>query len=129
MSHTLLNYAFLLFWSKFWEIHRALFFLVKKVTISETSTEILRNFFFFFTILTKTVFLHKMSDILLNYAFLLFWSILRKIHRELFFLLKKWLSPKRALKYSESLFFLPCLKGQILRKIWICLNNCFWSNQ
>ena len=20
-------------------------------------------------------------------------------------------------------------KGQILRKIWICLNNCFWSNQ
>ena len=36
---------------------------------------------------------------------------------------------KRALKYSESLLFLPCLKGKILRKIWICLNYCFWSNQ
>ena len=30
----------------------------------------------------------------------------------------------------RNLFFLPCLtRGQILRKIWICLNNYFWSNQ
>ncbi len=47
VSHLLLNYAFLLFWSIFGEIHRELFFLVKKVTSSETSTEILRNFFFY----------------------------------------------------------------------------------
>ena len=62
--------------------------------------------------LTKTVFLHKMSHILLNYAFLLFSSILGEIHRELFFLVKKKISLKRALKNSESLFFLPCLKGE-----------------
>ena len=46
LSHIQLNFAFLLFWSIFWEIHRELLFLVKKVTISEKSTEIIRNFFF-----------------------------------------------------------------------------------
>ena len=46
MSHILLNYAFLLFWNIFVEIHRELFFLDIKVAISETSTEILRNFVF-----------------------------------------------------------------------------------
>ena len=92
MSHILLNYSFLLFWSIFVEIHREIFFLVKKVTISETSTEILRkfviltmfekwqilrkiwiclNFFFYQTskrghILTKTVFHPKLSHIQLN---------------------------------------------------------------
>ena len=30
----------------FWEIHRELLFLVKKVTITETCTEILRKFVF-----------------------------------------------------------------------------------
>ena len=110
MSHTLLNYAFLLFWSKFWEIHGALFFLVKKVTISETSTEILRKFFFF-TILTKTVFLHKMSDILLNYAFLLFWSILRKIHRELFFLLKKVAISETSTEILRKFVFFTMFEG------------------
>ena len=70
-----------------------LLFLVQKVTISEKSTEILRKLFYwerpeenldlskqlFLTkpvkigeILTKTVFLHKVSHIQLNYAFLLF---------------------------------------------------------
>ena len=38
-------------------------------------------------------------------------SIMGEIHRELFFYTKKWLSKKRALKYTESLLFLPCLKG------------------
>ncbi len=71
MTHILKNYAFLLFWSIFEEIHRELFFLVKKVTISETSNEILRKFVF--------------------------------------------------LTMFE--------KEQILRKIWISLNNYFWSNQ
>ena len=38
-----LNYAFQLFRSIFWEIHRELLFLVKKLTISERSTEILKK--------------------------------------------------------------------------------------
>ena len=46
VSHILLNYAFLLFWSIFGEIQRKLFFLDIKVTISETSTEILRKYVF-----------------------------------------------------------------------------------
>ena len=136
MSHILLNYAFLLFWSILWEIHRELFFLDKKVTISKGALKYSESFFLLpclkganpeenldlfkqlFLIkpvignkLTKIVFLHKVSHILLNYAFLLFWSILGEIHRELFFLVKKkWLYQKGALKNSESLFFLPCLK-------------------
>ena len=54
MSYILLNYAFLLLWNIFGEIHSELFFLDKKVIISldmkliisETSTEILRKFVF-----------------------------------------------------------------------------------
>ena len=70
-----------------------------------------------------------MSHILLNYAFLFFWSIFGEIHRELLFLVKKWLSQKRALKYSESIFFLPCLKVANPEETLVCLNNCFRSNQ
>ena len=114
-----------------------LLFLIKKMSISETSTEGLRKFVFitifekwqiprkiwiclkkFFDqtskrwqILTKTVFLRKLSRIQLNYVFLLFWSILGEIHRELLFFIKKWLSQKRSLKYSEGLVFLPYLKS------------------
>ena len=69
-----------------------------------------------------------MSHIQLKYAFLLFWSILGDIHNEILFLVGMWLSQNGALKYSESFFFNTLEKGQILRKIWICLNNCFWSN-
>ncbi len=46
MSYILQNYAFLLFWSIFGGIHRELFFLDIKLTISEKSTEILRKFVF-----------------------------------------------------------------------------------
>ena len=46
MSHILLNYAFLLFWSILGEIYWEQFFLDIKVTISETRTEILRKFVF-----------------------------------------------------------------------------------
>ena len=46
MSHKLLNYIFLLFWSIFGEIHRKIFFLDTKVTLSKTITEILRKFDF-----------------------------------------------------------------------------------
>ena len=112
MSHTLLNYASLLFCSIFGEIHRELFFIDIKVAISEKRTKIVRNFFFLTMfewskilrliwiclnnrflinqwrglILTITVFLHKLGHIQLTYATLLFWSILGEIHRELFFL-------------------------------------------
>ena len=46
MSHIDLNYAFVLFLSIFGEIHRKILFLVKKVTISERSSELLRKFVF-----------------------------------------------------------------------------------
>ena len=46
MSPIELNYAFLLFFGLFGEIHRKCLFLVQKVTISEISSEILRRFVF-----------------------------------------------------------------------------------
>ena len=46
VSHILLNYALLLLGSILGEIRRELFFLYIKVTISETSTVILRKFVF-----------------------------------------------------------------------------------
>ena len=96
MSHIQLNYAFLFFRSIFGEIHQKILFLVKKLIISERSTEILRKFVFLYKfekgqilrkiliglknffdqsskrgpILTKTFFLLNMSHIQLNYAFL-----------------------------------------------------------
>ncbi len=155
MSH-IQNNAFLLFWSIFGEIHWKLLFLAKKVTISERSSEILRIFFsstslkrgksrrkFGYVvkplfvqssktgkILTKTVFFLKMSHIPPNDAFLLFWSIFGLIHWKLLFFVKKVTSQKDAQKYSEIFFFLTSLKsGPTKSKIWICLNNCFWSSQ
>ena len=138
MSHILLNYALLLFWSILVDIQRELFFLVIKVIIAEMSTKILRKFVFLTMFekwqtlkkiwiclnnwfcsnqskginLTKTVFLHKVSHILLNYAFLLFWNIFGEIHRELFFLNINWLSLKRALKYSEIFFLTMFERGK-----------------
>ena len=46
MSHILLNSAFLLFLRIFGDIYREIFFFDIKLTISETSTEILRKFVF-----------------------------------------------------------------------------------
>ena len=46
VGHIQLNYAFLLFWIILGEIHLKLLFLVKKVTISDRSTEKLRRFVF-----------------------------------------------------------------------------------
>ena len=51
-----------------------------------------------------------MSHIQQKYVFHFFWRIFWEIYRELLFLVQKWLSQKGALKYSESLFFLTCLK-------------------
>ena len=47
VSHIQLNYVFRLFWSIFGEIQREIPFLIKKVTLSERSTKILRKFVFF----------------------------------------------------------------------------------
>ena len=138
MSRILLNYAYLWFWSILGEIHRELFFLDIKVTTSKTRTEILRKFVFltifekglilrkiwiclsniFYQtskrgkILTKTVFLPKLSHTLLNYDFLFVLKHLWRNSQKNSLFLKKMISQLRALKYSESLFFLPYLKGE-----------------
>ena len=155
MSHILLNYAFLLFWSIFGKIHKEPFFLDKKLAISETSTEIIRNMFFLpclkrvnteenldlfkqlFLIKPikgdkkkKKKFLLKVSHILLNYAFLLFLSTFEEIHRELFFLVIKVTIVETSIEKLRKFVFLTMFeKRQILRKIWICLSKYFWSNQ
>ena len=59
-----------------------------------------------------------MTHIQLNYAFLLFWSIIGKIQRELLFLVKKWLSQKGAMKYSESFFFNMFVLDKSWVKLW-----------
>ena len=132
MNQILLYYHFLLFWSILGKIDRELFFLETKVTISETSTEILRRFVFltmfervkswgkfeFFSttildqtsnrgqILTKTVFLSKVSHILLNYALLLFWRIYEEIHREYLSLVKKVTISERSTEIFRKYGFL-----------------------
>ena len=124
MSHILLNYAFLLFLNFLGEIHREHFFIDIKVTISETSTETRANYeenldLFKQLFLNKTskvdkyyqkLFFLKVSQILLNYAFLLLWRILRVIHRELFFLVNKVTISETSTEILRNLFFLPCLK-------------------
>ena len=156
VSHTQLNYAFLLFWRIFGEMRREHFFLVKNVNISERSTEILRKlvflnmfekgkswgkFGFVLTtvfgqtskrgqILTKTFFLQNMSLIHLNYAFLLFRSNIRLIHWKILFLVQKvTISEKSTEIFRKFVFLNEFEKVQILRKISIFLNNFFWSNQ
>ena len=69
ISHIQLNYAFPLFWSFFGLIFRKLLVIVKKVTISESSTEILRKFVFL-NKFEKGQILIKISICLNNY----FWS-------------------------------------------------------
>ena len=53
-----------------------------------------------------------------------------EIHRELFFLdIKMTISETSTEKLRKFVFLTVFEKGQILRKIWICLSKCFWSNQ
>ena len=131
------SYFFLSF---FGEIHWKIVFLVKNMTISERSTEILRIFFFnkfekgrikriiwiclnkYFCqsskmgqLLTKIVFLHKLSHIQLNYATQLFLRILDLIlWKPLFFVLKVTIS-ERNREILWNLYFLTILKR---RKSW-----------
>ena len=70
-----------------------------------------------------------MSHIQLNYVFLLFWSIFAEIQRQLLFLVKKvTFSEKRTEKLTKFVFLNMFENRQTLRKIWIFLNNCVWSN-
>ena len=154
MSQIQLNYASLLFWNIFELIHWKILFLVNKVTISEGSTEILREFVFLNKfekgksggkfgfvkttvfdqtykrgqILTKTVFFLKISDIQPNSASLLFWSILggNSLKTSLFCQKSDFLRKEHW--NTQKFFFLNKFeKGQILTKIWICLNNFFYQ--
>ena len=72
----------------------------------------------------------QISHIQLNYVFLLFWSIFGEIHRELLFFDQKVTISERRTEILTKFVFLNMFEnGQILRKIWICLNNCFLTNQ
>ena len=49
-----------------------------------------------------------------------------EIHRELLFLVRKvTISEKNTEIFRKFVFYYMFEKGQILRKIWICLNNYF----
>ncbi len=61
----------------------------------------------------KNVFLHKVSHILLNYAFLLFLSNLVEIHRELFFLDIKFTISKTSTIIQRKLVFLTMFERGI----------------
>ena len=148
MSCIYLNYVFLLFWSIFWDIHWKLLFFSKiwylrkmlrntlKICFSKKFEMVKSRAKFDWCykcfvktckirqISTKTVFLLNISQIQLNYAFLLFWSIFGEIHWKILFLVKKEISQKEAQKYSKHLFFSTNLKIQ--RTIWICGKQLFW---
>ncbi len=62
--------------------------------------------------------------------FFLFWSIFGEIYRELLFLVKKETISERSTEILRKfVLFNMFEKEKILMKIWICLNNSFWSNQ
>ena len=74
----------------------------------------------------KKIYIFLLKVLELNYVFLLFWSILGEIQREFLFLVKKGAISERSTETLRMFVFLNIFeKGQILRKIWICLNNCF----
>ena len=71
-----------------------------------------------------------MSNIELNYAFLLFLSVFWEIHWKNLFLVKKFTSSESCTEILKKFVFLNKFeKWQILRKIRICLNNFFLANQ
>ena len=156
MSPIQLNYSFLLFWSIFGEIHWKLQFLVTKVTTSDRSTEILRKFVYLNNlksgksrgkfgfvvnnpfvqsskteqILSKTVFLLKMSHILTNYAILLFWSFFGQNHGKVLFLFQKVTISERKSELLRNNTFLNKFENKkSQRNIWFGVNNGFCSKQ
>ncbi len=134
-------FSFLL--KHFWENSQRTSLFSQKVIIWEKSTEILRKFVFLnkfekgkiqrkiwiclnnlfdqtskrWQIITKTVFLPKVSHIQLNNVFLLFLSIFEEIHRELLFLVQKLTISEKSTEILRMFIFLNKFeKAQILRK-------------
>ena len=152
MSHIQLSYSFLLFWSIFGEINWKILFLFKKFLSQKESQKYSERLLFSKSLkrrkargkfgfgvnnsfvqsskmgqlLTKNVFLHKMSHIQINFAFLFFWIILGLIHWKNLFLVQKVTISERRSKIRRKFVFLNKFeKERILRKIWICLNKFF----
>ena len=71
------------------------------------------------------LFVPKVSPIQLYYALLVFSSIFAEIYRELLFLCQKVTKEHR--NTHKFVFFKEFEKRQILRNIWICLNNFFYQ--
>ena len=66
---------------------------------------------------------------LLNYVFLLFWSIFREIQWKILFLVKKMAISERISDILRTFLFLNKIeKEQILRKIRICFKHPFCSS-
>ena len=134
VSHIVLNYAFLLFWSFFAEIHREFLFVVNsdylwneywntqnfcysyhvwKWESPEENLDLFKQMFLMKQVkgynINKNFFFMQMSHILLNYAFLLFGNIFGKIHRELFFLDIKVTKAETSIEILRKFVFLTKL--------------------
>ena len=76
-------------------------------------------------ILTKTCFSPQSEPHTAKLCFSVVLSIFWEIHRELLFLVQKVAITERSTEILRKFVFLNMFeKWQILRKIWICLNNC-----
>ena len=144
-----------MFLNFFWENHREHFFLDIKLTISETSNEILRKFVFLTMFergkywgkfgLFKQIFLIKQvkginfnkncfspqsephtAKLCLSFVLKLFWG---NSWKNFLFRSKSDYLRNEHRNTQKFVFLTRFEKGQILRKIWICLNNFFCSNQ
>ena len=157
MTHIQLNYASLLFWSFFVEIHWKFLFLVKKMTISERSSDILRKFvfpnkfekeqtqrkirichkqLFLFYVLKldkykqKKIFSPQNEPIPPNFAFLLFWSIFGLIHWKIRFLVKKSDYLRKEQRNTQKVCFSKLIwKGANPEENLDLFKQLFWTNQ
>ena len=161
MSYIQLNYAFLLFGCILGEFHWKRHFLFKKWHSQKRAEKYSESLFFSTVfkrgksrrkfgfvvnnlfvqsskmgqILTKTVFLFKMIHIQLNYAFLLFWNILGKIHWKNHFLFKNDYLKKKHRKTQKDYFSKQIWEGENPEENFVFgVNNCFffkalkWTN-
>ena len=104
MRHILINYAFLLLWSIFGKIHSELLFLDIKVTMSQMSTEILRNVFSYHIL--------KVANPEENLD----------LFKQLF-----WIKPVKGDKYLKKCFSPQCVPQTVKLCLSVVLKN-FWEN-